>query len=362
MPQLAYPLRGQRDDDAPFRRELPLPSGNIFRRWLAARAIAALRNISAAAVAERHWPNDRILQHLTRAASLPAFGGTVGWAAELMRLVVMDALAAMGPAAAGPKLLAESTVLSFDGAGVISAPGFVASGANAGFVAEGAPIPVKQLAASAVQLQPHKLAAIAVLTEEMVMSSNAEELIGDTLVRSAGAALDVALFDSNAGTTARPPGLRYGITATPPSSLASNWDAFFQDASNLINTIAAVGGAGPYYEITGPGRAVQMRLRALGEPGDPFYILGSTAVGNDVIAVAPAALVCAIDPEPDIEVANVTALHMADPASPIVNGGAPASPERSVFQTDGVALKMRWRVSWGLRDPRGVAWLTPTQW
>jgi hypothetical protein len=38
------------------------------------------------------------------------------------------------------------TVLAFDGNGVISAPGFVASAANAGFVAEGQPIPVRQLA------------------------------------------------------------------------------------------------------------------------------------------------------------------------------------------------------------------------
>jgi hypothetical protein len=34
-------------------------------------------------------------------------------------------------------------------------------------------------------------------------------------------------------------------------------------------------------------------------------------------------------------------------------------PERSVWQTDSVAVKVRWPVSWALRDPRGVAWLTP---
>ena len=34
-------------------------------------------------------------------------------------------------------------------------------------------------------------------------------------------------------------------------------------------------------------------------------------------------------------------------------------PSRSLFQTDSLALKMRWPVSWALRDPRGFAWLTP---
>jgi hypothetical protein len=30
-----------------------------------------------------------------------------------------------------------------------------------------------------------------------------------------------------------------------------------------------------------------------------------------------------------------------------------------LFQTDSIALKMRWPVTWALRDPRGVAWTTP---
>jgi hypothetical protein len=30
-----------------------------------------------------------------------------------------------------------------------------------------------------------------------------------------------------------------------------------------------------------------------------------------------------------------------------------------MWQTATVALKMRWPVTWALRDPRGLAWLTP---
>jgi hypothetical protein len=271
----------------------------------------------------------------------------------------MDALAALGPASAGARLLRSATVLAFNGAGIISAPGFVASAANAGFVAEGAPIPVRQLSDSAVQMSPHKLAAIAVLTEEMIMSSNAEALIGDALIRSAAAALDVVLFDTNAGDAVRPAGLRYNVAALTSSSDPNFWEAYFEDAAALISSVSQVAGAGPFLLIANPGRGVQMRLRALGDEGNPYLILASNQIGNDLMAVSPEAIVAAIAPEPEIELSSATSLHMNDAPLPIVNGGAPASPAKSMFQTASVALKMRWSVTWVLRDPRGVAWLTP---
>ena len=54
-----------------------------------------------------------------------------------------------GPASAGAQLLQQGLVLSFEGHGAISAPGLVAEYGNAGFVGEGQPIPVRQLADTA---------------------------------------------------------------------------------------------------------------------------------------------------------------------------------------------------------------------
>jgi hypothetical protein len=51
--------------------------------------------------------------------------------------------------------------------------------------------------------------------------------------------------------------------------------------------------------------------------------------------------------------------------APIGTPGTPtvvAAPTRSLWQTDAIGLKVRWPVSWALRDPRGFAWLTPTAW
>jgi hypothetical protein len=335
---------------------LPLPQGNCFVRMLTAKAISRLSGVSPQVVARWMWPSDKITNELLeqRAASAPAMTTVAGWAAELAQRRVYDAVEALGPASAGREVLRNSLVLSFDGAAQISVPGFVASGVNAGFVAEGDPIPVRQLADTAALLQAYKMASIAVLTREMMESSNAEALIGDALIRSAGIALDTVLFDSNPATAARPAGLRNGIAATTASANADFIEAFAEDITSLVNATSAVGGNGPYIIVASPGRAAAMALRFI-EEAKNLIVLGSSAVGNDVVVIAVGALVAAIEPDPNIETATASTLHMDTAPQPIGSVG----PEKSMYQTDSLALKVRWPMSWALRDPRGVAWLTP---
>ena len=337
------------------RDVLDFPPGNTFARLIVVKAIAQLRRSTPATEAARLWPADLLVQ---RAASAPATTTTSGWASDLAHKIVKDALDVMGPAAGGAQLLKQSVVLTFDGNGQISAPGLVAGAGNAGFVAEGSPIPVRQLATTTALLQPFKLAVIGVLSQEMIDSSNAETLIADVLLRSAAAALDAQLFGSAAATSAAPAGIRNGISTTTPSAVTDLWEAVFEDVSNLITAVSAVGGSGPYALIANAGRAAMIRARFTVNWQD-FPILQSAAAGNDLICVAPAALVCALSPDPTIEMANAAELHMNDTPQAIANGGT-ATPTRSLFQTYAVALKMRWPVTWALRDARGVAWTTPT--
>jgi len=338
-------------------RELALPElmpSNAFVRLVTAKTLARLERRLPADIVNREWPADLIV----RAASAPAQTGVVGWAAELVRKVVSDALAALGPASAGARVLGEGLVLGWDGVGQISAPAIVAGAGSASFVAEGAPIPVRQLASTAVLMLPYKLATIAVLTEEMTKSGNAEQIIGDALVRSCGLALDAALFGSGAASAAQPAGLRSGIAALTASNSADAFGAVFEDVSTLINAVATVGGAGPYTLVCSPGRAVMMRSRLPQDYQDVgLSVFSSSAVGNDLVAVAPAALVSAFSPDPDVETATAGTLVMdtAPPADPGSTG-----VHKSLYQTDSIALKVRWPVSWALRNTAGVAWLTPT--
>jgi hypothetical protein len=340
-----------------------LVESNSFVRLITARFKAEFDGVPLAEAARQHWPNDHVLDLIVRAATAPAMTTVSGWAAELAQRVVSNALAGLGPMSAGAKLLGDGLVLTFDQHGSISVPGFVASAANGGFVAEGAPIPVRQLVAAGTVLQPYKLASIAALTEEMARSSNAEALIGDALMRSAGLALDQVLFDSNAADASRPAGLRHNIATSTPSSATDPYQAFLEDLGTLFNAVGQVGGPGPYALVVSPGRAMGLRSRMSAyDAGNrdellTGLVLGSPAVGNDLIAVAQSALVAAFSPDPQIETSNATTLVMDDTA--------PSTPDttqatKSMYQTASIATKMRWPVSWALRDPRGLAWLTPT--
>jgi hypothetical protein len=341
-----------------FKRELDAPAGNLFTRFIAAHAVATVRKATPQTVASVLWPSDRnVAELIERAASAPAMTTVSGWAAELAHKVVVDALATLGPASAAIKIIQRGLVLSWDGAGQIAAPGFVAGAGNASFVVEGNPIPVRQLAATAALLNPHKLAAIAVLTREMIESSNAEAAISDALVTAAGAAMDAAFFDANPEDASRSAGMKYGIAATTPSAATDLWQAAFEDVAALINAISPVGGAGPYILVGSPGRVVAMQLRFNIDPDDTtlpiFY--ASNAIGADLAAIAPAALVAAASPTPDVETANAGTLVMDTAPGPAGTMGT----EKSLFQTNSMAIKIRWPVSWVLRDARGFAWLTP---
>src|SRR5262245_40566612 len=339
----------------PFQRELALP-GNSFTRFITAQAVAQVKGAKPWEVIMRQWPSDRILEAMfTRAAVAPAMTSVSGWASELAVRVTADALEALGPASAGAEVLKAGLVLNFDGAGSISAPGFVAEFGNAGWVAEGNPIPVRALAGPPALLEPHKLAAIAVLTREMLEGSNAERLISDTLMRAAGRMLDEVLFDANAGDAARPKGLRNGIATLTASNNSDPFAAAYEDVANLINAVAPVAGSGPYILVSSPGRAALLtgRFRVT---GSSIRVLGSSAGTNDLLAIAPAALVAALSPTPDIETSKAATLVM-DTAP---GAAGTMGPEREMFQTDAMAIKMRWPITWALRDARGFAWSTPT--
>jgi len=360
QPAERFPRAG-RDDHAPFRRD-EIVAGNKFLRLIVARTIAQVRSQPINWVATQRWPNDAVIDTITRAVSAPAMTSVVGWAAELAHKLVYDSLDALEPMSAGAQLLRGGLVLSFDGYGSISVPSFVAGAGSAGFVAEGQPIPVRQLNSSAVQLLPYKIGSICAVTQEMVDSSNVEAMVGDALLRSAGAALDMALFDANPATAARPAGLRNGIAALTPSSATDFHEAFLEDITTLFNSVAAVGGQGPYVLVTSAGRSQSLLARMARFQTDPELgvtglILGTPAVGNDIIAVAESALVSAFSADPVIEAATASTLVMDDAAP-----GTPdtTQPTKSLFQTASVGIKMRWPMSWALRNPKGVAWLTPT--
>src|SRR5690348_15003421 len=111
-------------------------------------------------------------QMVTKAASVPADTVTSGWASQLVQTVIGEFIEALMPLSIYPKLAARGASFTFGRNGVISLPSRTTSTSMGGaFVAQGAPIPVKQGAFSAISLTPKKMGVITTLTREITEHS-----------------------------------------------------------------------------------------------------------------------------------------------------------------------------------------------
>jgi hypothetical protein len=155
-------------------------------------------------VVAHEWPHDHVAEWLARAPTAPM---DMTSAPALLRTMMPEFVATLATRSTAAQIFHEGLQLTFDGAGKIAVPTLVGDPSYAAFVKEGDPAPVAQgVVEPLVTMTPFKLAAIIVITAEMLRSSNAEAILLDGMMRSAGMALDKALFDSNPGDASRPAG------------------------------------------------------------------------------------------------------------------------------------------------------------
>jgi hypothetical protein len=297
----------------------------------------------------------RNVEAVTKAASAPAMTSTPGWAKEFSR-VVLAFLRNLTPISASADLLTRVLSLNFDGAGAISIPNLNVPLAD--FVGQGAPIPVVDGTVTIqTTLEPHKFATITVLTNEMLNSSNAEQLVRDALLQSTGPALDRRLFDANpAVPDLRPAGLLYGITPLGATA-GGGYAAMVGDLGKLANAVAAKSGNGGMTLIAAAPQAIAVGLQLV--QGPPWPLLTSTSLpAGTVIAVANAGIVVAAGAAPVIDTTAAASLVMDTAPGAIMTGGS----VRANFQTDTTGLRLRWPISWAVRDPGAIACITATTW
>jgi hypothetical protein len=278
--------------------------------------------------------------------------------------VVPAYLANLTPYSAGAALLARGISLDFAGAGTINLP-VVTAPALADFVQQGAPIPVVQ-GVSTIQatLTPTKFSVIVALTREMIERSPAEPLVEDALLQATGPALDRRLFDNVAAVPdVRPAGLRYNIAALTASTATVPTDAMQADLETLIGAVSAVANNSQIIVVCAPQQAVAIGLKTFGSFAYLVLPTSSLPTGT-VLAIAARALVNASGDVPQIDTAASATLHMSDAPLPIASGGVMAQPGPVIasFQKDVVGLRLRWPLSWALRDSRALAWMQSVAW
>jgi hypothetical protein len=183
------------------------------------------------------------------------------------------------------------------------------------------------------------------------------------LVESTGPGIDKVLFSANAAASDRPAGLLNGIAALTPSAAGGNkGETLVNDLQTLATAIAPVAGNGDIVLVASPDAAVALRLRLPTSVEWPV-LTSSSLAARTVIAIAAAAVVSAVDGVPQIDAKQSVAIHYETSPLPIVgSGGVVATPVGSTYQTDSVALRLRWPISWALRSSGAVAWMQNVNW
>jgi hypothetical protein len=321
-----------------------------------------------------------------KAASAPALTTVSGWAAELVQQIYADFMQVLLPLSVYPKLAAQGLSLTFGNAGRIIIPTRNLTPSLAGsFVGEGMPIPVRQGAFASQVVVPKKVAVITTWTKEMDEHSipAIEGLLRQAVLEDTAMAIDAVLLDNNPATAIRPNGLRvYQAGLTP--TVGGGFNALVGDLKLLQGSLLTLtqGNVRNPVIMLNPQQVLDITLiqppaaattlfpfRAeieAGRLGRAALIESSTVPLGMAIAVDAADFVSVGSEGPRMEISDQATVHMEDTApADIVSGpsGTPvaATPVKSMWQTDSLALRLIMMTNWIMRRPV-VAWMTGVTW
>lgn len=251
-------------------------------------------------------------------------------------------------------------------------------GAVANWVGEAAPKPVTALAFDFVSLGYMKLAAIAVITQELARfsSPNADTLVRNDLAKAIVQAMDISFVDpANAGTTdVEPASITNGVSAIPSSgntysdvitdiqavhapfitaNLSSRGAVWIMSSSNalalsLMRLPTNEGGGFAYPTVTPDGGTFA---------GRPVIV--SEAVGNIVILANPSDILLADDGDVTIDASDQASLQMDDaPTNPVVA----ATVLISLWQQNLLGIRAERFVTWVKGRAASVQYLSGVNW
>jgi HK97 family phage major capsid protein len=366
------------------------PNANVpgisLTRMVIAQCLAQLDKASPSDVAQHRWGNiDPQLVDVMRAmqatggrryaANEVAAGGGAGWGNELTiaqlyeadfitflySQIVMDRL----PLQAVPE---DVTVKGQDGA----ATGY--------WVGEGKAIPVSALDFSDVTLTNLKVAALAVITKELLRRSSpaAEILVRNALVTAAAQTYDGKAFSADAASAGVSPAGLYNGLAHVGSSAGTGVAGVRQDVAALINTFVAA-----KYDTTGlvwamhPSLAVTLammtsdldvpvfpRITAAGGEffGYPVYT-GHNLSASKLTLLSPQDIY-RIDPKSgpglDIQMSDQATIEMSSAPTGAALGSPPVAASAapvSMFQSESVAIKVVRAINYAKRRAGAVQYI-----
>lgn len=331
-------------------------TNNITPMIRAITGLARDHDTDAAGLIAKTWPGDRqALEFAERGAVVPT--GVGGTASVLASSALNDLISLIGPTSSAFGFLATRAVkVGFKNsaasefvAGIPTSPDGIA------FIAPGQPIPVGMLSIGGVTVSPHKIGFITTLTEEAINSSNAETLVKLALREKIKLGAETLLLDNIETDGIRPSGWRFGTAAIAAS--AAGVTAMVSDLAKIGGAVAGV--AGSLNDIVFIGDPVSALAVAIAIPDFKFPFLASAGLpAKTILAVAANNIVFGGGDEIKFSTSKESALH----ESTTPTGIDGANPVRSLFQTQCVGIRLTFDVSWALRSPGGIAWITGVTW
>jgi hypothetical protein len=331
----------------------------------AAKALSPQTVRSPESYARTRW-GDGETERILRGASAPAQTTVTGWAKEFSHDVVGEFIASLAPMSASARLFNVAPRVSLAGVNTVRFP--ARSGAISAsyvqWIAENAPAPVLRFStASGAVLGPaRKLLCFAVITRELADSSSAEIVITTLLRENAALQLDTSLFSNVAASSARPAGILNGVT--PLTAATGGGDAALDsDLTALAAAISPVTAGLAFVCNPAQGNAIKLRKGTTFPTDVPVWSTIAVPAGT-VIALDPAAFVSAFDGDPEISSSIESSLHFEDtsPQEIVSSPGTVAAPQKSIFQTEMLATRLRIKAAWAWRVSGAVSFVQNTTW
>lgn len=348
------------------------------------------------------YPDRADLEAVIRTATNPANTTTAGWAAELVETSIADFMEALRPNSVYAQLSALGIRFTFDRYGVLKIPRRNAVRRAAGdlagaFVGEGGAIPVRRGSFGSISLVPHKMGVISTFTREMALRSNPaiEGLIREGIIEDTAIAVDAALLDAVAADAIRPAGLMNGVTPIAGTA-GGGVAAMTADIVAAVTPFTTANAADRLVWIINPVNVFKLQWAASAVGVYPFRdqvaagnlsgipIISSTAVAaTDLILVRYADFASATGDTPEFDVSDQATIHEEDggyPADesmrpgtttvlPIVGKATPppaladiATPQRSLWQTASIGIRMLLDMDWAMRRAGMVVKVNAITW
>jgi len=206
-----------------------------------------------------------------------------------------------------------------------------------------------------------------------------EGILRDAIQVDTSVAIDTVLLDSNPATVIRPAGLLNGVAATTPTA-GGGLAAFIGDLTALISAIATntYGNVRNPVWLANPTDMLRASLLQATNTGIfPFraeiaagslntipIIDSATVPAKTLVLVDAADFVVVGGDAPRMEMSDQATLHMEDtnPTDLVASPSTVAAPQRSLFQTDSLALRMILPLNWLQRRAGTVSYVTGVTW